>query len=60
MKPVTTMAENIPPGANGTNADAARGVPYYQKLKKDLHETLQKKRLLDRNMVEPLRFASSV
>ena len=45
------MAENIPPSANGMSADATRGVPYYEKLKKDLRETINKKRLLDRNMV---------
>ena len=39
------MAENIPP------PDNTRGVPYYEKLKRDLRETLQKKRLLDKNMV---------
>ncbi|KAF6240331.1 hypothetical protein HO173_001942 [Letharia columbiana] len=38
------MAENIPP------TDNTRGVPYYEKLKRDLRETLQKKRLLDKNM----------
>ncbi|KAL9121450.1 MAG: hypothetical protein Q9187_001987 [Circinaria calcarea] len=41
------MAENIAPNSN---ADATRGVPYYEKLKRDLRETLQKKRLLDKNM----------
>lgn len=41
------MAENIPP------PDNTRGVPYYEKLKRDLRETLQKKRLLDKNMVRP-------
>ena len=40
------MAENIPPAA-----DATRGVPYYEKLKRDLRETLKKKHLLDKNMV---------
>ena len=39
------MAENVPP------PDNTRGVPYYEKLKRDLRETLQKKRLLDKNMV---------
>ena len=39
------MAENIPP------PDNTRGVPYYEKLKRDLRDTLQKKRLLDKNMV---------
>ncbi|MCJ1451806.1 hypothetical protein MMC28_002146 [Mycoblastus sanguinarius] len=42
------MAENIPPASS--SADASRGVPYYEKLKRDLRETLQKKRLLDKNM----------
>ena len=45
------MGENVPPSANGGSADATRGMPYYEKLKKDLRETLQRKRLLDRNMV---------
>ncbi|MCJ1409200.1 hypothetical protein MMC19_003278 [Ptychographa xylographoides] len=44
------MAENIPPGGQAANVDATRGVPYYEKLKRDLRETLQKKRLLDKNM----------
>lgn len=39
------MGENIPP------PDNTRGVPYYEKLKRDLRETLQKKRQLDKNMV---------
>lgn len=43
--PYLTMAENVPP------PDNTRGVPYYEKLKRDLRDTLQKKRLLDKNMV---------
>ena len=47
------MAENIPPGSAGktaaNNADRP-GLPYYEKLRRDLRDTLQKKRLLDRNM----------
>ena len=43
------MAENVPP-----SGDATRGVPYYEKLKRDLRETLQKKRLLDKNLVGSL------
>ena len=39
------MTENIPP----TN-DSTRGVPYYEKLKRDLRDTLQKKALLDKNL----------
>ena len=46
------MAENIPPSANGTSADATRGLPYYEKLKRDLRETIHKKRLIDKNMVK--------
>lgn len=48
------MAENIPPPTS--SADATRGVPYYEKLKRDLRETLQKKRLLDKNLVRPTLF----
>ena len=48
------MNENAPPP--GTNAaagtgDASRGMPYYEKLRRDLRETLQKKRALDQNLV---------
>ena len=43
------MAENVPPAS--ASADATRGVPYYEKLKRDLRETLQKKRMLDKTMV---------
>jgi len=45
------MTENIPPTTQAANADATRGIPYYEKLKRDLRETIQKKRLLDKNMV---------
>jgi chromatin modification-related protein EAF6 len=54
------MAENVPP--QGANADATRGLPYYEKLKRDLRETLQKKRILDKNLVSCLssyEFSSS-
>ncbi|MCJ1418800.1 hypothetical protein MMC32_005151 [Xylographa parallela] len=44
------MAENIAPNTQAATADATRGVPYYEKLKRDLRETLQKKRLLDKSM----------
>ncbi|KAI4158400.1 MAG: hypothetical protein LQ342_007486 [Letrouitia transgressa] len=44
------MAENAPPPSANATADATRGIPYYEKLKRDLRETLQKKRLLDKNM----------
>ena len=33
------------------NGEATRGIPYYEKLKRDLRDTLTKKRQLDKNMV---------
>ena len=52
------MAENIPPGSAGKAAaviseSTVRGLPYYEKLRRDLRDTLQKKRILDKNMVRP-------
>jgi len=32
-------------------ADQSRGLPYYEKLRRDLRDTLQKKRLMDKSMV---------
>ncbi|RMD41837.1 hypothetical protein DV735_g3259, partial [Chaetothyriales sp. CBS 134920] len=47
------MTENIPPGsaskATASSSDRP-GLPYYEKLRRDLRDTLQKKRLLDRNL----------
>ncbi|KAG8526945.1 uncharacterized protein KY384_008374 [Bacidia gigantensis] len=43
------MAETNNP-KDSVNNDSTRGLPYYEKLRKDLRETLQKKRLLDKNM----------
>lgn len=34
--------------------DVARGLPYYEKLKGDLRETIAKKKVLDKNIVRPL------
>lgn len=47
------MAENVPPGSAAKPAASGDrpGLPYYEKLRRDLRDTLQKKRLLDRNMV---------
>ena len=44
------MAENAT-SKDSTSNDSARGVPYYEKLRKDLQETIHKKRLLDKNIV---------
>ncbi|KAF2808532.1 NuA4-domain-containing protein [Mytilinidion resinicola] len=45
------MAENAPPpGSGGQRHDASAGMPYYEKLRRDLRETLQKKRQLDNSL----------
>ncbi|OAP59863.1 hypothetical protein AYL99_04865 [Fonsecaea erecta] len=48
------MAENVPPGSGSVAKPTANGdrpgLPYYEKLRRDLRDTLQKKRLLDRNL----------
>ncbi|KAI1618759.1 chromatin modification-like protein EAF6 [Exophiala viscosa] len=46
------MAENVPPGSAAKPAASGDrpGLPYYEKLRRDLRDTLQKKRLVDRNM----------
>lgn len=46
------MAENVPPGANAKpGGEGPRGLPYYEKLRKDLRDSLTKKRMADRNLV---------
>ncbi|KAI5298367.1 hypothetical protein KEM56_004120, partial [Ascosphaera pollenicola] len=38
-------------GASTSGADQqTRGLPYYERLRRDLRDTIQKKRLLDKNM----------
>lgn len=52
------MAENAPPGSANAASDAAsRGMPYYERLRRDLRESLQKKRILDNNLVRTDRRA---
>ncbi|KAG9188306.1 hypothetical protein G6011_02229 [Alternaria panax] len=47
------MAENAAPGsANNTGADNSRGMPYYERLRRDLRESLNKKRLIDNNLLQ--------
>lgn len=54
------------PNAQNTNTNTAttttgptdpnasnRGLPYYEKLRRELRDTLQKKRLMDKSMVSP-------
>lgn len=46
------MTENAPPtGAAAAVPDASRGMPYYERLRRDLRESLQKKRMIDNNLV---------
>lgn len=45
--------------ANQNNPQSSRGLPYYEKLRRELRDTLQKKRLMDKSMVccpRPLSF----
>jgi len=48
------MAENVPPTsaskATAVASNSDRGIPYYEKLRRDLRDTINKKRLLDRNL----------
>ncbi|CEL07237.1 Putative Spac6f6.09 protein [Aspergillus calidoustus] len=46
-----TNDENQPPGST-SDARANRGLPYYEKLRRDLRDTLQKKRLMDKSMAQ--------
>ncbi|KAF2421018.1 NuA4-domain-containing protein [Tothia fuscella] len=41
------MTENAPPSANATSSDSSRGMPYYDRLRRDLRDLLQKKRAAD-------------
>lgn len=43
----TAGAPNAPADQNAAN----RGLPYYEKLRRELRDTLQKKRLMDKSMV---------
>ena len=50
--PAPKMAENISPNSSSKPAPSAndRGLPYYEKLRRDLRDTITKKRTLDRNL----------
>jgi chromatin modification-related protein EAF6 len=46
------MAENAPPGnSKDAPTDASRGMPYYERLRRDLRESLAKKRTIDNSLV---------
>ncbi|KAF2797623.1 NuA4-domain-containing protein [Melanomma pulvis-pyrius CBS 109.77] len=45
------MAENAPPaGAPNVASDASRGMPYYERLRRDLRDSLSKKRQIDNSL----------
>jgi chromatin modification-related protein EAF6 len=39
------------PNTQSTAANSSRGLPYYEKLRRELRDTLQRKRLMDKSMV---------
>ncbi|RMJ22980.1 Histone acetyltransferase subunit NuA4 [Aspergillus sp. HF37] len=41
---------NNNPNPQSTAANSSRGLPYYEKLRRDLRDTLQRKRLMDKSM----------
>ncbi|EAT87994.1 chromatin modification-related protein EAF6 [Parastagonospora nodorum] len=46
------MTENAPPSSSkDAAADTSRGMPYYERLRRDLRESLQKKRAIDNNLL---------
>jgi chromatin modification-related protein EAF6 len=48
---ITTAAASSNTGGATTDQNQNRGLPYYEKLRRDLRDTLQKKRLMDKSMV---------
>ncbi|USP76983.1 hypothetical protein yc1106_04257 [Curvularia clavata] len=47
------MTENAPPAsANNVSTDNSRGTPYYERLRRDLRESLNKKRLIDNSLLQ--------
>ncbi|KAF2707497.1 NuA4-domain-containing protein [Pleomassaria siparia CBS 279.74] len=47
------MAENAPPaGTTNAASDASRGMPYYERLRRDLRESLAKKRAIDHSLMQ--------
>ena len=47
----TAAVAAAPLTATSGNAETSKGQPYYDKLRRDLRDTLQKKRILDKNLV---------
>ena len=56
VPPATTAAANGTPGAtaggpNAGNQTSTRGLPYYEKLRRELRDTINKKRQMDKALV---------
>lgn len=53
--PNSTNVNPVPSGAPDTRRASTgdKGIPYYEKIRKDLREMLQRKKQLDRNLVRP-------
>ncbi|KAE8352115.1 histone acetyltransferase subunit NuA4-domain-containing protein [Aspergillus coremiiformis] len=47
-----TANNNNPSGTASAQSGANRGLPYYEKLRRELRDTLQKKRLMDKSMAQ--------
>ncbi|KAB8258420.1 histone acetyltransferase subunit NuA4-domain-containing protein [Aspergillus pseudonomiae] len=56
--PTTTASQSTASNNNNSNGTASaqsganRGLPYYEKLRRELRDTLQKKRLMDKSMAQ--------
>ncbi|KAI5293329.1 hypothetical protein KEM55_007168 [Ascosphaera atra] len=46
----TAAGSGAPAAAANANDQQTRGLPYYEKLRRELRETIQRKRLLDKNL----------
>ncbi|EYE99226.1 chromatin modification-related protein EAF6/MEAF6 [Aspergillus ruber CBS 135680] len=47
-----TQTQTSQNAATASSTDQSRGLPYYEKLRRDLRDTLQKKRLMDKSMAQ--------
>ena len=52
------MADQPPPSAGGAPNSAAPGIPHYEKLRRELRDTIQKKRNVDQHLVRALVYPS--
>lgn len=57
----TTATGTTAPAGTAASSDGNknRGLPYYEKLRRELRDTLQKKRIMDKNLVRVDRFSEA-